>query len=99
MIIGSITPYCVYITSNPGRTTFYTGVTNDLERRMYEHYESRGNKLKFAGKYFCYELVYYECYPNMKMAIRREDEIKNLSHDKKMQLIKCMNPKLRRLVF
>ena len=97
MIIGAINTYCVYITSNPRRTTFYTGVTNNLARRMYEHRQNRGKKGTFAGQYFCYELVYYECYPYMNMAIEREDEIKNLSREKKIALIKTMNPRLNKL--
>ncbi|MBK9730553.1 MAG: GIY-YIG nuclease family protein [Chitinophagaceae bacterium] len=98
MKTGAINPYCAYITSNPNRTVFYTGVTNDLERRVYEHQQNRGNKKTFAGRYFCYELVYYECYPNMQMAIKREDEIKDLSREKKVELIKTMNPKMKKLL-
>lgn len=98
MLTDCINPYSVYITTNPGRTTFYTGVTNDLERRMSEHHDNRGNKKTFAGRYFCYILIYYESYPYMNMAIEREDEIKNLSREKKKALIKSMNPKLRKLL-
>ncbi|MEO6166551.1 MAG: GIY-YIG nuclease family protein [Chitinophagales bacterium] len=98
MEIGNINPYCVYITSNPGRTVFYTGVTNDLERRMSEHRKNRGKKETFAGRYYCYELVYYECYPYMNMAIRREDEIKDLLREKKIALIKTINPGMKRIV-
>ena len=42
--------YFVYITTNPGRTVLYTGVTNDLEVRLRQHYENRGNKKTFAGR-------------------------------------------------
>ena len=84
--------FFVYITTNPRKTTLYTGVTNDLERRMKEHFENRGNPKTFAGKYFCYNLIYYERYSSINMAIEREKEIKNLSRQLKMELIKTMNP-------
>ncbi|MEO6169219.1 MAG: GIY-YIG nuclease family protein [Chitinophagales bacterium] len=94
---GAINPFCVYTTSNPKRTVFYTGVTNDLRRRMEEHRQNRGQKKIFAGRYYCYELIYYECYPYMSMAIQREDEIKEMSREKKEALIKAMNPKMNKL--
>jgi putative endonuclease len=96
-VFGNI--YCAYITSNPGRTTFYTGVTNDLIRRLQEHYENKGNPKTFAGKYYCYELVYYESYFYMKEAIEREKEIKDLNRNNKIELIKSINPQLRTLVY
>jgi putative endonuclease len=98
MQTGCINPYCVYITANPGRTTFYAGVTNDLRRRIFEHHENRGKKETFAGRYFSYELLYYECYPEMNMAINRENEIKDLSREKKLDLIKGQNPGMTKLL-
>ncbi|MCX6352265.1 MAG: GIY-YIG nuclease family protein [Bacteroidetes bacterium] len=89
--------FCTYITSNPGKTVFYTGVTNDLQRRLLEHYENRGNPKTFAGKYYCYRLVYFESYTNMQQAINRENEIKDLSRERKIELIKTINPKINRL--
>ncbi len=83
--------FFVYITTNPGKTTFYTGVTNDLFRRMQEHYNNRSNQKTFAGKYYCYQLVYFERYDSINMAIEREKEIKDLSRDKKIALIKTTN--------
>ncbi|WP_317195361.1 GIY-YIG nuclease family protein [Rufibacter roseolus] len=44
--------YFVYITSNPGKTVLYTGVTNDLEVRLQQHKENRGKPESFAGKYY-----------------------------------------------
>ena len=55
-----LTNYFVYITTNPAKTALYIGVTNDLLRRMKEHYQSRGKQKTFAGKYYCYNLIYYE---------------------------------------
>ncbi len=84
--------FFVYITTNPAKTTFYTGVTNDLFRRMQEHYKNRSNKNSFEGKYYCYQLVYFERYDSINMAIEKEKEIKDLSREKKIALIKSTNP-------
>lgn len=85
--------YYVYITTNPGKTVLYTGVTNDLKRRLYEHYKNKGIKKTFVGRYYCYKLIYYEYYPDIKQAILREKEIKNMSRVKKKELISQKNPK------
>ena len=50
----------VYITTSPNKTAYYVVLTNDLEYRIIEHYLNRGNAETFAGKYYCYNLVYYE---------------------------------------
>ena len=83
--------YFVYIITNPGKTTLYTGVTNDLRRRMDEHYANKGKKETFAGRYFCYQLIFYERFPSIISAIEREKEIKDLSRKKKFALIKMSN--------
>lgn len=83
--------FFVYITTNPGKTTLYTGVTNNLVVRMKEHYSNRGRKETFAGKYYCYKLIYYERLPDIYQAIEREKEIKDLSRDKKEELINSQN--------
>jgi len=67
--------YFVYIVTNPGRTVLYTGITNDLSRRLMEHYEARGNDKSFAGKYYCHRLIYFEQYPTAIDAIDREKQI------------------------
>lgn len=85
--------YFVYITTNPGKTVLYTGVTNDIEVRIKQHYNNRGKKETFAGKYYCYKLIYYERYQDVNMAIEREKEIKDLSRAKKEELIAQENPK------
>jgi putative endonuclease len=51
--------YYVYITTNPAKTVLYIGVTSSLPRRLGQHYENRGNNETFAGRYFCYNLLYY----------------------------------------
>ena len=60
----------VYILTNYNRTTFYTGVTNDLERRVIEH--GFGDGSKFTKKYKCRYLVYFETFDSIKEAIERE---------------------------
>lgn len=79
--------YCVYIVTNPGKTVLYTGVTNDLKRRVQQHRQNRGNSSTFAGRYFCHKLVYYEMYGEVKQAFAREKEIKNMSRKLKEALI------------
>lgn len=85
--------YFAYITTNPGKSVLYVGVTNDLKSRMLQHYENRGKPKTFAGKYYCYKLIYIERYSEINMAINREKEIKDMSREKKEELINSVNPK------
>jgi putative endonuclease len=84
--------YYTYIVTNPERTVLYTGVTNNLSQRLTEHWSNRGNPKTFAGKYYCYNLIYYEYFPYINNAIAREKEIKGWRRQKKLDLIKTMNP-------
>lgn len=84
--------YFVYITTNQNSTSLYTGVTNNLEQRIIEHYLNRGSKSNFAGKYYCYYLVYYEVHQYINDAITREKEIKSWNRKKKETLISSFNP-------
>lgn len=84
--------YFTYITTNPARTVLYTGVTNNLAIRLTQHYENRGKKGTFAGKYYCYKLIYYERFPDITQAIEREKEIKAIIRAKKEDLINIQNP-------
>jgi len=81
--------YYVYIMSNK-RGTLYTGVTNDLERRVNEH----KNKLVegFTKRYNLTQLVYFESSDDVTAAIAREKQIKGLLRYKKLALIKTLNP-------
>ncbi|MEO8887646.1 MAG: GIY-YIG nuclease family protein [Mucilaginibacter sp.] len=81
-----------YITTNPDRSVLYVGVTNDLRRRLFEHTENKGNPKTFAGKYYCYNLVYYEHFTHIDYAIEREKEIKKYRREKKDKLIETVNP-------
>jgi putative endonuclease len=84
--------YYVYILTNPGKTVLYIGVTNNLSVRLSQHKENRGKPETFAGKYYCYKLVYWENYKYVRDAILREKELKLLNRDKKIELIKTINP-------
>jgi putative endonuclease len=87
--------YYVYIITNSNRTTFYIGVTNNLERRLFEH----KNELVegFSKKYKLTNLVYFEETDDVKAAILREKQLKNWHRDWKLNLIKSVNPTLRNL--
>ncbi|MBY5309082.1 GIY-YIG nuclease family protein, partial [Aphanizomenon flos-aquae CCAP 1446/1C] len=77
--------YYVYIMSNKSKT-LYTGVTNDLQRRIYEHKQ----KLipGFTQKYNITKLVYYEETPDIQVAIEREKQIKGWLRSKKIWLLR-----------
>jgi putative endonuclease len=82
--------YFVYIlTSNSG--TLYTGMTNNLQRRVYQH----KHKLLegFTSQYNVNRLVYFETYNDVRDAIAREKQIKSWRRSKKLALIESMNPK------
>ncbi|MDL5047706.1 GIY-YIG nuclease family protein [Oscillatoria amoena NRMC-F 0135] len=87
--------FYVYITTNPSKRVLYTGMTNMLDQRIIEHYLHRGNPKTFAGKYYCYCLVYWEEYQRVKDAIAGEKEIKGWLRQKKLTLIKKQNPGLK----
>ena len=87
--------YFVYITTNPKRTVLYIGMTNDLYARMQQHFENAGDKKSFAGRYFCYNLIYWERFGHIDHAIDREKEIKKWNRKKKEKLINSTNPKWR----
>jgi putative endonuclease len=84
--------YYVYITTNPRKTTLYIGVTNDIRRRLAEHYTDKGNEAHFASKYHCYNLIFFEIFDDINMAISREKYLKSLSRQKKEALIQEINP-------
>jgi putative endonuclease len=81
--------FYVYIMSNKNNTVLYTGVTNDLRRRVYEHKEKMIEG--FTKKYHITKLVYYEILRDAESAISREKQIKGVSRRKKVGLIEGMN--------
>jgi len=84
------TQYYIYIISNKLNNVLYTGVTSDLEKRVYEH----KSKLieGFTKKYNVDKLIYYEVFVDINGAIAREKQIKAGSRQKKIDLITSMNP-------
>ncbi|HJQ64964.1 MAG TPA: GIY-YIG nuclease family protein [Gemmatimonadales bacterium] len=86
--------YFVYILSSRYRA-LYTGVTNNLQRRTYEHRSKVHNG--FTKQYNIARLVYYESFSEVRAAIAREKQIKRWSRWKKLALIRSMNPEWRDL--
>ncbi len=84
--------YYVYITTNPDKTVLYIGVTNDLKRRLFEHQENKGKPKTFAGRYYCYKLIYVEHFYDITHAIEREKQLKKWSRKKKENLLSGENP-------
>jgi len=81
--------YFVYILTNKNNTVLYTGVTNNLERRCYEHKEKLIDG--FTKRYNINKLVYYETTQDIEAALNREKQIKAGSRARKIQLINDMN--------
>jgi putative endonuclease len=81
--------YYVYMMANRRKTVLYTGVTNSLERRVWQH------KTKalpgFTKRYNCDQLVYYEIYEDVNQAIERETQIKSWRREKKDALVESLN--------
>ncbi len=84
--------YCVYIITNPKQSVLYVGVTNNLVRRLEEHYENRGNQKTFAGKYYCYNLLYFQPFQYIEDAIAYEKELKILLRTTKDRIVNEFNP-------
>ena len=82
--------YFIYMVTNKGRTTLYTGVTNSLVRRVSQH--RRGEIPGFSQRYNTNRLVYYEQFQDVRDAIAREKQLKGWSRRKKEALINAMNP-------
>ena len=82
--------YYVYTLTNTNHKVLYTGVTNDLERRCYDH---KQKKIKgFTQKYNVDKLVYFEKFDFIDLAIAREKQLKGYSRLKKNELIDKLNP-------
>ena len=83
--------YYVYMMTNRYRNVLYTGVTNDLIRRVYEH---RNHLIKdsFTARYHITKLVYFEMTEDVRSAIEREKQIKSWSRSHKERLVENQNP-------
>ncbi|MET3978531.1 putative endonuclease [Mucilaginibacter sp. UYP25] len=84
--------YYTYILTNYTKKVLYTGVTNDIEKRLYEHYFGVDQGSSFTSKYKCFYLVWYERHQYVNHAIEREKEIKGWTRAKKINLIEQENP-------
>jgi len=87
--------FYTYILTNYSKKVLYTGVTNDLERRLCEHYLGTDQKESFTSKYKCFYLVWFERYQYVNHAIEREKEIKGWLRAKKIKLIEEENSNWR----
>ena len=81
--------------TNKNNKVLYTGVTNDLQRRIMQHKTGRGGV--FTKKYNITKLVYFESGDNINLAIIREKQIKAGSRQDKINLINSMNPECKDL--
>lgn len=87
--------YAVYIMTNYSQTSFYIGVTGNLQKRVWEH----KNKFVegFTKRYNIDRLVYYELTDSVETALNREKQLKRWHRDWKINLIKKMNPQFKDL--
>jgi putative endonuclease len=90
----TIKSYYVYILRNQAGT-FYTGVTNNLPRRVFQHKHKVAHS--FISKYNIDKLIYFEEYNNIEEAVVREKQIKNWNRKKKVNLIIQKNPTLKEM--
>ena len=92
--------YFIYILTNKAKSVFYVGVTNNLKKRIMKHKNNILLESKtFASKYNVEFLLYYEKFTWIQEAIAREKEIKGWRREKKITLIKTMNPELEFLEY
>jgi len=87
--------YFVYILSSPDNAIVYIGVTNDLIRRVKEHKEKLN--MCFTSKFNCNKLVWFEVFRDIRVAIRREKQLKNWHRSWKNDLIEKENPEWKEI--
>lgn len=83
--------YCVYILANATNVAIYTGMTNDLARRVYEH-KNHLDPGSFTARYSITKLVYFETLDTARAAIEREKQIKSWPRARKNKLVETKNP-------
>ena len=89
--------FYVYIATNKNNTVLYTGITDNIYRRMFEH-ESQLHPDSFTARYNVNKLIYVESTHYVNNAIAREKEIKGWSRSKKLALIMSANPDFNNLL-
>jgi len=94
MTVG-VMAYYVYLLTNERMTVLYIGMTNDLERRVYEHKKKFVDG--FTRKYNLDRLVYFEEADDVTVAIEREKQLKGWLRRRKAELVETMNPEWRDL--
>ncbi|MBR4964260.1 MAG: GIY-YIG nuclease family protein [Alistipes sp.] len=82
--------YYIYIMGNKSATTVYVGVTDDIKRRVHEHKHCINQC--FTSRYKCFNLLYFEEYNDIRVAIAREKELKGWKRERKESLIASQNP-------
>ena len=80
----------VYIITNKNNTLLYTGVTSNLVRRIHQH-KTGFYQTSFSKRYNCHKLVYYEIFTDIRVAIRREKQLKAGNRRRKVELIEKEN--------
>ncbi|MEO7082559.1 MAG: GIY-YIG nuclease family protein [Flavobacteriales bacterium] len=88
--------YWVYMMTNKGDTVLYTGVTNDIQQRVFDHRTGR-SKVAFTWRYQCWKLVHMEEYNDINIAIAREKQLKSWKRAWKNELIARDNPEWKDL--
>jgi putative endonuclease len=96
IIFTIVKTYFVYFLTNKRFTVLYTGVTSDLEQRIYEH-KTKFHPDSFTAKYQCDRLVYFEEFSDAEEAIKREKQLKKYKTTWKANLVNQMNPEWRDL--
>jgi len=86
--------FYVYIVTNAKNNLLYTGVTNNIQQRIVEHYTKRESGSAFTSNN-CFYLLFYESFDYINNAITREKEIKGWDRKKKLELIKSFNPEFK----
>ncbi len=82
--------YTVYILRTSSNT-YYTGQTNNLKKRLKQHKDKTSKSAKYLRSFRSFELVYKESYTTLSQALKREIELKKLSHAEKETLINTTN--------
>lgn len=91
-----IRQYWIYILVSGSGNAMYISVTNNIERRIWEHRNGQGSE--FAKKYRATRLVYSEEYDNPNDAIAREKQLKGWRRERKNELVRTINPEFRDLM-